>query len=110
VYKHLLIATDGSGLAGKAVTAGLKLAQALGARVTAVTVTEPLDPFLVASATVRGVPNYEERAAADAKRILSKVSEAAGSMAVACSTLHVADQYPAEGIIQAAQQNAAISS
>ncbi len=41
MYKHILIATDGSELAGKAVTAGLALAKQLKSKVTAVTATEP---------------------------------------------------------------------
>lgn len=40
MYKHILIATDGSELATKAVEHGLVLAKALGAKATAVTVTE----------------------------------------------------------------------
>ena len=34
MYKHILIATDGSDLAGKAVVQGLSLAKALAAQVT----------------------------------------------------------------------------
>ena len=41
VYGHILIATDGSELAEKALAHGLALAKAVGARATAVTVTEP---------------------------------------------------------------------
>ena len=41
MYKHILIATDGSELAGKAVAAGFALAKRLGAKVTAVTAIEP---------------------------------------------------------------------
>ena len=40
MYKHLLIATDGSELATKAVEQGLELAKALAAEATVVTVTE----------------------------------------------------------------------
>ena len=36
MFKHLLIATDGSDLSQKAVEQGLALAKALGAKVTAV--------------------------------------------------------------------------
>ena len=43
MYKHILIATDGSDLAAKAVATGLALAKQLGAKVTAVTATEPWD-------------------------------------------------------------------
>jgi nucleotide-binding universal stress UspA family protein len=41
MYKHILIATDGSELAQKAVEQGLDLAKSLGAKVTAVIVTAP---------------------------------------------------------------------
>ena len=41
MYTHLLIATDGSDVAQKAVGQGLALAKALSAKVTAVMVTEP---------------------------------------------------------------------
>nr|MCU0856676.1 universal stress protein [Paracoccaceae bacterium] len=40
MYKKILIATDGSELAGNAVEQGLALAKALGARVVLVSVTE----------------------------------------------------------------------
>jgi nucleotide-binding universal stress UspA family protein len=39
MYKHILIATDGSDLAGKALAHGLSLAKALASQVTVVTVT-----------------------------------------------------------------------
>jgi nucleotide-binding universal stress UspA family protein len=41
VFQHILIATDGSELAEKAVTEGLNLASWLKARVLAVTVAGP---------------------------------------------------------------------
>ena len=41
MYEHILIATDGSDLAQRAVEQGLALAKVLGSTVTAVTVTEP---------------------------------------------------------------------
>lgn len=110
MYKHLLIATDGSELADKAVSTGLELAKALGARVTAVTVTEPLPALVAAALAERGVANpladYQARSAAEANRILTKVSEAAKGMSVECTTQHVADQEPAQGIIEAADKNA----
>ena len=42
MYKQILIATDGSELADRAVAHGLKLANEAKARVTIVTVTEAL--------------------------------------------------------------------
>ena len=36
MFKHILLATDGSALSGKGVALAIKLAKALGARITAV--------------------------------------------------------------------------
>jgi nucleotide-binding universal stress UspA family protein len=41
MFTHLLIATDGSELASKAVATGLNLAKALNAKVTFIAVSEP---------------------------------------------------------------------
>lgn len=41
MFKHILIATDGSGLVDRAACHCLELAQKLNPRVTAVTATEP---------------------------------------------------------------------
>ena len=41
MYKHMLVATDGSDVAGKAVEHALGLAKAVGAKVTVLTVTPP---------------------------------------------------------------------
>ena len=46
MYRHILIPTDGSELAERAVTHGLSLAKFLGAKVTAVTVDERLGAWL----------------------------------------------------------------
>jgi nucleotide-binding universal stress UspA family protein len=45
MYKNILIPTDGSELASKAVHHGIGLAKALGAKVTAVTVAVPFPVF-----------------------------------------------------------------
>lgn len=44
MFKHILLPTDGSKLALKGVKAGVKLAKALGARVTGVYVVSPYLP------------------------------------------------------------------
>ena len=104
MYKHLLIATDGSELAQKAVDQGLALAKKLGAAVTAVTVTEPW-PVTLAGDVVVAYPieEYEQSAASTAGNILAAVADAAAKQGVACSTVHVKDKYPAEGIVDTAK-------
>ena len=103
MYKHLLIATDGSELAGKAVATGLQLAKALGAKVTAVTVTEAWAAMVPGEgAFVFPVEEYERAAAQNAARILADVAAQAQKLGVACETVHVTE-FPAEGIILTAK-------
>jgi nucleotide-binding universal stress UspA family protein len=73
MYKHILIATDGSELAGKAVVAGLALAKLAGAKVTALTAIEPW--LAIASSDTAGAfMEYQRAAEQSATRILGKVS------------------------------------
>jgi nucleotide-binding universal stress UspA family protein len=103
MYKHILIATDGSELAGRAVTAGLALAKVLQARVKAVTATEPWSAMVMGEpALVFPIEEYEKAAAENAGRILSGVSSSAEDVGVECETVHVND-FPAEGIVETAR-------
>src|SRR5262245_24300027 len=107
MFKHILIATDGSELADQAVQQGLALAKAVNAQATIVTVTEPWDALsmaAIAEARMRNpVADYDERMAAAANRILWSVAEKAKTMDVPCTTVYVKDRHPAEGIIETAQ-------
>ena len=47
--------------------------------------------------------DYDKAASANATRILIGVGASAAKAGVACDTLHLKDQYPAEGIVEAAQ-------
>jgi nucleotide-binding universal stress UspA family protein len=103
MYKHLLIATDGSELAGKAVATGLQLAKAIGAKVTAVTVTEAWAAMVPGEgAFVFPIDEYEKAAAQNAARILADVADQAQQQGVACETVHVTE-FPAEGIVATAK-------
>ena len=83
MYKHILIATDGSDLAEKGVDQGLALAKALAAKVTAVTVTEPLAAMLVGEAAIAlPIEDYDRAASADAARVLAGVSASAARAGV----------------------------
>ncbi|WP_369293875.1 universal stress protein, partial [Escherichia coli] len=50
MFKHVLIATDGSELAGKGVVAGFELAKTVGAKVTVVIAIEPWKSMIVGEA------------------------------------------------------------
>ncbi|MBX9778288.1 MAG: universal stress protein [Xanthobacteraceae bacterium] len=107
MYNRILIATDGSQLAGKAVDHGMALAKRLDIPVTAVTVTEPWSVLELGRMARQGNQNpivqFEELAAAAATGILDKVKQVAHSQGVTCDVVHVQDQHPAEGIIAAAK-------
>jgi nucleotide-binding universal stress UspA family protein len=106
MYKRILIATDGSDLATKAVGHGLGLAKVHKAPVTVVTVTDIWSAFAMAHDYDQGkkdpIGSYEALAAAAAKRVLDKAGESAKGQGVDCTTIHVTDKHPAEGIIEAA--------
>jgi nucleotide-binding universal stress UspA family protein len=102
MYKHILIATDGSELAGKAVTTGLDLAKQLGAQVTVITVTEPWTGLAtVEPAFAFPIEKFEKEAAEYAQRILADASEVARKHDVKCATIN-AKGYAAEAIIETA--------
>lgn len=103
MYKHLLIATDGSELAQKAVGEGFTLAKAIGAKVTILTVTEPWGMAAPAEVAVAyPIEEYEQAAAANATKILEDASAVGTKLQISCQTVHVKDRYPAEAIVETA--------
>ena len=104
MYKRILIATDGSDLATKALAHGLSLAKALASQVTVVTVTEPWATQVTGEVAIAfSFEEYEKAMAANAAEILSKASEAARKAGVSCSSVHVKERHPAEGVLEAAK-------
>jgi nucleotide-binding universal stress UspA family protein len=107
MFKHILIATDGSDLAQVAVQTGLELAKALGAKVTAVTVTQPWAELMPGEAAITPpVEEYVGALQAEADTILSSVAEQAKRLQIECKSRHEAEQLPAEGILSAAKATA----
>jgi len=102
VYKHLLIATDGSELAQKAIEQGLAIAKALNARARAIAVTPRWTSSFAGKAAV--AKNYNNIVADEASKVLSTVEDAAKRAAVTCTTIPVVDRHPAEGIIETATE------
>jgi len=103
MYQHILIATDGSDLAQKAVDMGLHLAKAHRARVTVITASEPWSVAQSSQGSLT-VPfdAYERAAASEAGKILAAAGRLAAQLDVECTALHV-KEHPAEGILQTAR-------
>ena len=111
MYDRILIATDGSELAGKGLRHGLALAATLHVPVVVVTVTEPwmpaFDDALALSADPMLQQEYREGCALSAKRILEDAVAQASAAGVACETVHVPDGFPSDAIVQAVAEHRA---
>ena len=108
MYRHILIPTDGSELAGRAVRHGLALAKAVGAKVTALTVEASFDVYAVPASRVYEMSDafaeHAERAKAHGQKILNGVAEQARAAGVACETVQIEQDHPYEGIIETAER------
>ena len=107
MFKHILIPTDGSKLAAKGIKAGVKLAKALGAKVTGVYVVQPyLAPVYGEAAiyyTGYSPKQYSEMVTKAGKKALAVVEIEAQTARVRCATRIVEDSPPWAGILKAAR-------
>jgi len=104
MFKNILIASDGSELAAKAVEQGILFAKEIGAKITAMTVTEPFHLLSVEPSQLEYTPiEYKKHAELQANKVLGAVSAAPKSAGVACDTLHVEHEQIYRAIIEAAE-------
>jgi nucleotide-binding universal stress UspA family protein len=107
MFKHILIPTDGSKLSNEAAEAGVRLAKALGARVTGLFAAPPATPIIykammpVGYATPREHRKMTEKAAA---ACLSVIEKAARAARVPCETVSVTSDFPAGTILSTAKK------
>src|SRR5262245_32851680 len=108
MYRHILIPTDGSELAERAVTNGLSLAKSVGAKVTVIIVQEPFDwlsiPETRASQrqVLENLAKHKEQVEQHAADVLNRAADAAKQAGVPCDTMQVENPRPYEAIIAAA--------
>ena len=86
MYRHILIPTDGSDLAGHGVAHGLALAKSIGAKVFVINVVEPL--FAVTG---------------DFASVLDSAANLAKEAGVPCETIQLEKVPPHQAIIAAAE-------
>jgi len=104
MYTNILIPTDGSELAGKAVQHGIALAKRIDARVTALIVSLPFHTFTTDTQMIEDTPaQYNVRMQEHAEKTLGAVTHAAQSAGVACETVHVENEHPYRAIIDTAE-------
>jgi len=105
MYKTIVVATDGSQIADKAVEHAVALAKALGAALTAVLVTEPFEAVaFTENLSVLNPADYKKRCDAHADGILSKVCDRAKAVGVDCNAVHQDDHWPYAGVIKVAEE------
>jgi nucleotide-binding universal stress UspA family protein len=110
MYKHLLVPTDGSKLSDKAVAQAIELAKALDADITFLHATPGMPRPVYAEGV--GVDlisrkEYNQRAKADATKVLDKVSTKAKAAGLAAKAMHVTTDAPWESIVAVAKKSKA---
>jgi nucleotide-binding universal stress UspA family protein len=108
VFRHILIPTDGSRLAARGIRAGVRLARALGARVSGVYVMQPLRASGYDESALRyaglSARDWRRRFESAARNALAVVEGEARAAKVPCSTAIVRHPRPWKGILAAARR------
>jgi nucleotide-binding universal stress UspA family protein len=104
VYKNILVPTDGSELAWKAVQHGMAFAKEIGAKITVLTVTLPFHVFTLDSQAVEDTADqYKKRVQVDTAKLFEFVTRTANAAGVACETVQVEHEHPYQAIIDTAR-------
>ena len=107
MFKHILIPTDGSSVAAKAIQAGVALAKEMGATVTGYYAIEPAPTHIYGEGYLADrslVAELERRAREVAQRAVDQISAAAKEAGVKCETMVDTAVVPYKGIVEAAQK------
>ena len=109
MYSHVLIPSDGSEVAEKAVKAGIEFARTIGARITAFTAMPeyqlPGQAQMMSHKRVLSPWEHEERAKRDAQQILAAIAQRAAAVGVECDGDYALCDRPHEAIINAAKKH-----
>jgi nucleotide-binding universal stress UspA family protein len=109
MYANLLLSTDGSDVARKGVKHGIALAKALNAKVTVITVSEPLPVYYGSGHASGWIPSQEEIDRFDAAckeragEVLDEARTLAEEIGISVELLHVPNAQPAAAIIETAK-------
>ena len=107
MYGHILIPTDGSERSEKAVAHGAALAAALNAKLTILTVTEPLHSIGKGPKPVADIPGsdafVQKYLYGEANDFLAVGENIAAEQGVTCDTIHLEHEHPYAAIIETAR-------
>jgi nucleotide-binding universal stress UspA family protein len=109
MYKHILIPTDGSEVAEKAVAAGIEFAREASAKVTLFTAVPEYQPpgegEVLARRPVTSMADHARNSEKKAKGILAPAVRQARAAGLAFDTNFVQSNHPWQAIIDAAQRH-----
>jgi nucleotide-binding universal stress UspA family protein len=104
MFKHILLPTDGSELAEKAIGYGITFAKEQGAKVTAVIVSRPYHVMTLEPGMLTDTPAvYAKHVGERTKKYLDAVAVAAKAAGVACDAISLQHEHPYQGIIETAR-------
>jgi nucleotide-binding universal stress UspA family protein len=105
MFRNILIATDGSDLAEKAVQQGLAIAKDMKAKVRVVRAT-PVPRMYVAEGVMITPPvGVQEQVAKAVADQFADIKQRASTVGVSCETLHVENDFPWKAILDVAKEN-----
>jgi nucleotide-binding universal stress UspA family protein len=117
MYKNILIPTDGVRTCESAISHGIELAKAIGAKVTALHTTPKLSPHEIleiyhpallvgghdAEKAQAAMAHVEELHKEVADMSLAAIEKAAGQLGVPCEVVYITGKSPADGILETAK-------
>jgi len=108
MFKNILLPTDGSELATRAVDQGIALAKAVGAKVTVLTVVEHFRVFTTNPVLLEAsIQEYRKQAAENGQKVLGEASAKAEAAGVAVATMSRTGDVAWEQIVAAAAESGA---
>jgi nucleotide-binding universal stress UspA family protein len=106
MYEHILVATDGSEISGRAVSYAADLARKLSAKFLIVTITEP---FHVVSLEIEQLEStrleYTRHMAERAQTVLASAAKIASDAGVESEVLHRSAEHPYAAILDVANDH-----
>lgn len=103
MFKHILLATDGSEAASQPAHRAVELARIHGAQLTAVFVVDPYPYLGIGEVNPMGFQAYLAAAQETATRAFNEIADLAEKAGVQLKTLLVEDAHVAAGILKAAE-------
>ena len=107
MFKHILIPTDGSKVARKAIRAGIALARKLGASVVGYYAAEPIERVFNAelgSVRPMAMKEFQKRVTEQGEQYLAEIAKACEAAGVACETVMTTTATPYQGIVDTARK------